>query len=52
MIQNFEITGGKLVPAYRGPHRIILKLKNNRYIVADVEGCHKDRIEEPERRLK
>jgi len=39
MIQNFETTGGRLVPAYRGPYRIIRKLRNDRCIVADVEGC-------------
>jgi len=39
MVQNFETMGGKLIPAYRGPYRIIHKLRNNRYIVADVEEC-------------
>ena len=39
VVKNFDSTGGKLNPAYRGPYRVICKLKNDRYIVADIEGC-------------
>jgi len=35
MVKNFDATGGKLAPAYRGTRR----LKNKRYVVADIEGC-------------
>lgn len=38
VIRNFEATGGKLVPAYRGPYRIVKKLRNDRYVIADIEG--------------
>lgn len=38
VIKNFETTGGKLVPSYRGPYRVIKKLRNDRYVIADVEG--------------
>lgn len=39
MVRNFETAGGKLSPAYRGPYRIVRRLKNNRYIIRDIEGC-------------
>lgn len=38
MVRNFDTTGGKLAPSYRGPYRVARKLRNDRYIVADVEG--------------
>ena len=39
VVKNFDSTGGKLNPAYRGPYRVICKLKNDRYILADIEEC-------------
>lgn len=38
MIKNFETGPGKLAPAYKGPYRVIKKLRNDRYVVGDVEG--------------
>lgn len=41
MVRNFESTLGsshKLIPQFRGPYQVIKVLRNNRYIVADVEG--------------
>lgn len=41
MVKNFDSTVGvsrKLIPRYRGPYEIIKKLRNNRYVVADVKG--------------
>lgn len=38
-VRNFETTGGKLAPAYRGPYTVIRKLRNDRYVVTDLEGC-------------
>lgn len=39
VIKNFETTGGKLVPSYQGPYRVLKRLRNDRYVVADIEGC-------------
>lgn len=39
VIKNFETTGGKLVPSYRGPYRVSKRLRNDRYVVTDIEGC-------------
>lgn len=39
MLKNFESSGGKLVPAFKGPYHILRELRNDRYVVADVEGC-------------
>lgn len=41
MIKNFESTPGsshKLIPQFRGPYKVVKELRNNRYVVADVEG--------------
>lgn len=41
MVRNFESTPGmshKLIPQFRGPYQIVKKLRNNRYVIADVEG--------------
>ncbi|XP_036145206.1 uncharacterized protein LOC105831336 isoform X1 [Monomorium pharaonis] len=41
MVRNFESTPGtphKLIPQFRGPYKVIKKLRNNRYVVADVDG--------------
>lgn len=41
MIRNFESTAGvphKLIPRFRGPYQIIKTLRNDRYVVADIEG--------------
>lgn len=32
MVKNFEVSG-KLAPTYRGPYRVIRKLRNDRYVV-------------------
>ena len=40
-ILYFESTPGvskNLIPRFKGPHRIIRKLRSDRYFVADVEG--------------
>lgn len=37
VIRNFENTGGKLIPAYKGPYEVIKRLKNDRYVIADIE---------------
>lgn len=39
MVKNFDTSGGKLMPAYRSPYRIVRRLRNDRYVVADIEGC-------------
>ena len=39
VIKNYEASSSKLTPSYRGPYRVIKRLRNDRYIVADVEGC-------------
>lgn len=39
VVRNFESVGGKLVPHYRGPYRVARKLRRDRYVVEDVEGC-------------
>ena len=31
--------GDKLAPAYRGPHTVVCKLRNDQYVVADIERC-------------
>lgn len=41
MIKNFDATPGvshKLVPRYKGPYQIVKALRNDRYIIADIEG--------------
>lgn len=38
VVKNFE-TGSKLAPAYRGPYRVVRKLRNDRYVIVDVEEC-------------
>lgn len=41
MIRNFDNTPGtskKLIPKFKGPYVITKKLRNNRYIVSDIEG--------------
>lgn len=41
MLKNFENTPSvckKLVPSFKGPYTIVKRLRNDRYIVADVEG--------------
>ena len=41
MIRNFDSTAGvthKLIPKFKGPYQIIKELRNDRYVVADVEG--------------
>jgi len=39
VVKNFEAAGGKLVPSYRGPYCVVRRLKNDRYVIADIEGC-------------
>ncbi|XP_046142337.1 uncharacterized protein LOC123987954 [Osmia bicornis bicornis] len=41
MLKNFVSTPGvsqKLIPQFKGPYEIIRKLRNDRYVVADVRG--------------
>ncbi|KZC03821.1 Pro-Pol polyprotein [Dufourea novaeangliae] len=41
MIRNFNSTPGaskKLLPQFKGPYKIMKELRNDRYIIADVEG--------------
>ncbi|KAJ8677236.1 hypothetical protein QAD02_013023 [Eretmocerus hayati] len=41
MIRNFESSPGfsqKLLPCFKGPYEIARILRNNRYIVKDIEG--------------
>nr|XP_031836983.1 uncharacterized protein LOC116428909 [Nomia melanderi] len=44
MLRNFVITPGasqKLIPQFKGPYEMIRKLRNDRYIVADIKGFQK-----------
>lgn len=38
MVRNFDTGPGKLAPAYRGPYKIIKRLRNDRYVIEDIEG--------------
>lgn len=41
MVRNFGSTPGvgkKLVPKFRGPYEVIRKLRNDRYVIADIDG--------------
>lgn len=38
MVKNAKM-GSKLSPAFRRPYKIIRQLRNDRYVVADVERC-------------
>lgn len=38
MIRNFETGPEKLAPAYKGPYKIIKTLRNDRYVIDDIEG--------------
>lgn len=41
MVKHFDSTVGasrKLILRYRGSYEIIKKLRNNRYVVADIKG--------------
>lgn len=41
MIRNFDSSPGvshKLIPQFRGPYEVVKVLRNNRYVVADVDG--------------
>lgn len=37
MIRNFEAGPGKLAPTYKGPYKITRQLRNDRYVISDVE---------------
>lgn len=42
LIRNFDNTPGaskKLIPQFKGPYRVTKCLRNNRYVIADIEGC-------------
>ena len=44
MVKNFESTPGvskKLIPKYKGPYRVIKVLRNDRYVLGDVENFQK-----------
>lgn len=46
LIRNFDSTPGvskKLIPQFKGPYKITKCMRNNRYVVADVEGCQNTR---------
>lgn len=46
MIKNFDSTPGvskKLIPAFKGPYRVEKTLRNNRYLIADVDGFQNTR---------
>lgn len=41
MVRNFESTPGvsqKLIPAFRGPYQVMKRFRNDRYLVADIDG--------------
>lgn len=38
MIRNFDSGPGKLAPVYKGPYRILKKLRHDRFVVGDVDG--------------
>lgn len=41
MVKNFDTSVGvakKLIPQYKGPYEIMKKLRNDRYVLADVEN--------------
>lgn len=41
VIRNFDSTVGsarKLIPQYKGPYRVIKKLRNDRYVLSDLEN--------------
>ncbi|XP_015433584.1 PREDICTED: uncharacterized protein K02A2.6-like [Dufourea novaeangliae] len=41
MIRNFDSTAGaskKLMPQFKGPYKIVKELRNDRYVIADIEG--------------
>jgi len=41
MVKNFDSTGGvarKLIPKHKGPYVIAKVLKNDRFLIKDVEG--------------
>jgi len=41
MLRNFDITvraSKKLISRFKGPYKITKELRNNRYVVADIEG--------------
>lgn len=43
MIRNFSSTPGasqKLIPRYKGTYQVNRVLRNDRYVVTDVEGHH------------
>lgn len=42
MIRNFDSTVGtskKLIPQFKGPYKISRCLRNDRYVISDIEGC-------------
>lgn len=46
LIRNFDNTPGvskKLIPQFKGPYKITKCLRNNRYVIADVEGFQNTR---------
>ena len=41
MVRNFDSTVGvshKLIPKFKGPYQVIKALRNDRYVIADIEG--------------
>jgi len=46
LIQNFDNTPGvskKLIPQFKEPYKVIKCMRNNRYVIADVEECQNTR---------
>lgn len=47
MIKNFDSTAGvsrKLIPKFKGPYKVSKVLRNDRYVLEDVEGFQQSRI--------
>jgi len=46
MIRNFDSTPGvskKLIPVFKGPYEVSKVLRNNRYLIADIDGFQNTR---------
>jgi len=47
MIKNFDSHVGvskKLIPKFKGPYRVTKVLRNDRYVLEDVEGFQQSRL--------
>jgi len=46
LIRNLDSTPGvskKLIPQFKGPYKVTKCMRNNRYVIADMEGCQNTR---------